>query len=67
MRLKPLYKYIYLAVARKENTACAKPLATAQTDVALILLLRKLYFLLGQKNREGDSLLYFCIACGKIL
>jgi hypothetical protein len=27
----------------KENTACAEPLAKAEVDVALILLLRKFY------------------------
>jgi hypothetical protein len=27
----------------KENTACAEPLAKAEADVALILLLRKFY------------------------
>jgi len=33
--------------ADKENTVCAEPLAKAEADVALILFLRKLYFLLG--------------------
>ena len=33
----------------KENTACAEPLATVEVDVALILLLRKLYFLWESK------------------
>jgi len=34
----------------KENTACAEPLAKAEADVALILLLGKLYFPLGRKT-----------------
>jgi len=34
----------------KENTACAEPLAKVEADVALILLLGKLYFPLGKKN-----------------
>jgi len=35
------------AVNSKENTACAEPLAKAEAEVALILLLGKLYFPLG--------------------
>jgi hypothetical protein len=38
------------AATIKKNTTCA--FAKVQVDVALILFLRKLSFLLGQKNKE---------------